>query len=218
MYSKLGKAIVLTTALSIGQLNRAACAEVGESQWNGHELHSMGMVVEFDLAKGAQQKEAVEAFSNAGNWVFSTYTLTATGGGNLSFGGSPKVAFPRWVRVTWRQGPGIDKDYKNGVFIGGTIIGDYKVEVLSRIPKEVFQYIAAARGRVIVLRFRIKDDGVLFAWDVQERVVHPNGGRGLVFSMHGGEFSCENNPKIDPDCTAGRLEDAPWYNPLWTRG
>jgi hypothetical protein len=110
-------------------------------------------------------------------------------------------------------------NYRNNGFVGGSVVGDYKVEVLSRIPEEVFKYIAAVSGRVIVLRFRIKDDGVSLAWDVQETVTHPKGGRNLVFSMHGGDFPCETSPyQPQPNCTEGRLEDAPWYNPLWTRG
>jgi hypothetical protein len=125
------------------------------------------------------------------------------------------MSFPRWVRVTWREGV----DEKHGLhWTTGHVVGDYKIEVLSRIPEEVFKYVGAARGRVIVLRFRIKDDGVLLAWDVQERVTHPRGGRGLVFSMHGGDFPCENSPyRSHPNCTDGQLENASWYDPLWTR-
>lgn len=109
-------------------------------------------------------------------------------------------------------------DWQRGVFVGATIIGDYRVEVLSRIPEKVFRYVSAARGRAIVLRFRIKDNGVLLAWDVQETVMHPSGGRGLMFSMHGGDFPYETTPyQPHPDCTDGRLEDAPWYDLSWIR-
>ena len=194
-----------------------ACAQTTKPQTD-HDLRGRGMVVDSRLAKGATQKEGLNAISDAGNEIFSHLLLTPTGGEISSFGGGLNMSFPRWVQVTWRQGPGIHMDFKRGGFFGGMVIGDYKVEVLSRIPEEVFQYVGAGRGRAIVLRFRIKDDGVLLAWDVQETVRHPSGGRGLVFSMHGGDFACETSPyQPHPDCTEGRLEDAPWYNPLWIR-
>jgi len=123
--------------------------------------------------------------NNAGNETFSTAILTPTGGGTSSFGGGTKMSFPRWVRVTWREGPGIDMDFKRGGWIGGTIIGDYKVDVLSRIPPDVFRYVGAAPGRVIVLKFRLKDDGVLFAWAVQETSAN---GQAWVYKMAGGDF------------------------------
>ena len=195
-------AAVLTMAMPI----LAACAQIGKPQTD-RELRGRGMVVVDDLAKGASPKDGLNAITDAGNGLFAHMKLTETGGGTSSFGGGSNMSFPRWVHVTWRQGPGIDME--RGVFIGGTIIGDYKVEVLSRIPEEIFRYVGSGRGRAIVLRFRIKDDGVLLAWDVQETVVHPSGGRGLVFSMHGGDIPCETSPyQPHPNCTEGRLEDA----------
>lgn len=180
------------------------------------KLHNMGMVVRFDLAKNAAPKIGLNAISNANDTLFSTASLTQTGGGTLSLSGSSNRPFPRWARITWREGV----DEKAGLYwTTGHITGDYQVEVLNRIPAEVFTYISAAKGRVIVLRFRIKDDDVMFAWDVQEMVSHPSGGSGFVFSMHGGDFPCDTNPyQKDPNCTEGRLEDTPWYNLLWTRG
>ena len=217
MKTTIRATVILTTIVAMAMPILAACAQIGKPQTD-RELRGRGMVVDSRLAKGVTQKEGLNAISDAGNEMFSNMLLTPTGGEISSFGGGSNMSFPRWVHVTWRQGPGVDMDFKHGGFIGGTIIGDYKVEVLSRIPDEVFRYAAAARGRAIVLRFRIKDDGVLLSWDVQETVVHPSGGRGLVFSMHGGDFLCETSPyQRHPDCTEGRLEDAPWYDPLWTR-
>ena len=43
-------------------------------------------------------------------------------------------------------------DLKHDGFAGGTVMGDYKVEVLSRISEKVFRYVSAGRGRAIVLR------------------------------------------------------------------
>ncbi|WP_198119695.1 hypothetical protein [Massilia rhizosphaerae] len=215
MKATLRNAIFSASALILGSLSLVGCADMGKKPETSRELRGMGIVVVFDLAKGAHRKVGVNATTDAGNTMFSPATLTQTGGGDFSFGGGSNMSFPRWVRITWREGA----NEKAGLYwTTGNIVGDYKVAVLNRIPEEVFKYVAAARGRVIVLRFRIKDDGVLLAWDVQETVVHPSGGRGFVFSLHGGDFPCETSPyQPQPDCTSGRLEDAPWYNPLWTR-
>ena len=194
-----------------------ACAQTGKPLTD-RELRGRGTIVDSRLAKGATQKEGLSGISDAGNEIFSHLRLNPNVFANSTFGGGTNMSFPRWVHVTWRQGPGVDFDWKRGGFVGGTIIGDHKVEILSRIPEEIFKYVGAGPGRAIVLRFLIKDDGVLFAWDVQETVLHPSGGRGLVYSMHGGDFPCENNPnRPHPNCTEGRLENAPWYDPLWTR-
>ncbi|MBJ7312025.1 hypothetical protein H7U20_17735, partial [Rugamonas sp. CCM 8940] len=114
---------------------------------------------------------------------------------------------------TWREGSNIR--YEHGVFSGGTIVGDYKVEVLSRIPDEVFRYANSAPGRGIRLSFRIKDDGVLLAWDVQENLP---GASGFLYAMHGGDFPCETSPyQSHPNCTNGPLKEAPWYSTTWER-
>jgi hypothetical protein len=217
MNTKLRNTTLLATALVISLSNLCGCAQAAKKPQAIHELRGMGMVIDSRLGRGAAPKEGVEAISDAGNEIFAFPLLTPTGGDTSSFGGGTQMSFPRWVRVTWRKGP-VKMNYRNNGFVGGTIIGDYKVEVLSRIPGDVLKYVAAAHGRVIVLRFRVMDDGVLLAWDVQETVVHPGGGRGFVFSMHGGDFACETSAyQPQPDCTEGPLEDAPWYNPLWKR-
>ncbi|MBJ7312023.1 hypothetical protein ACFOLJ_27930 [Rugamonas sp. CCM 8940] len=195
----------------------AACAHTGKPQTDS-ELRGMGMVLESQLAPGARPKDAVLARTDAGNRVFAHGRLLASSGNSISsIGGGTNMSFPRWVRVTWREGSNIQ--YEDGRFVGGTVVGDYKVEVLSRIPDEVFRYANSAPGRGIRLSFRIKDDGVLLAWDVQETVVHhPTGARGFVYSMHGGDFPCETSPyQSHPDCTNGPLKEAPWYTTAWER-
>jgi hypothetical protein len=216
MSLKFRKVMVLAIVLTAAPHVLVGCAQVKKTSQPDQELHGMGMVIESRLAKNAAQKEGVEAISDAGNQLFMFPLLTSTGGETSSFGSGTQMSFPRWIHVTWRTGP-VEMNYRNNGFIGGKIIGDYKIEVLSRIPKEVFKYVVAGRGRIIVLRFRVTDNGVLFAWDVEERVIHPSGGRGFVYSMHGGDFPCETNSRKHADCTTGRLEDAPWYNRLWAR-
>lgn len=209
--------LVIAATLTFAFPTFPVSAQPGKPQTD-RELRGRGMVVVDDLAKGAAPKEGLRAISDAGNGLFSHMKLTQNGGSTSSFGGGTNMSFPRWVNVRWRRGPGIDTVSSQEEFAGGTIVGDYTVEVLNRIPEEIFRYVNSGRGRTIVLRFRIKDDGVLLAWDVQETVMHPSGGRGLVFSLHGGDFPCETSPyQPHPDCTEGRLEDAPWYDPSWIR-
>ena len=169
-------------AFALAMTSLTACAKLIKPQ-AAKGLMGMGMIVDYRLAKGTDEKEGVNAVTDAGNSVFGSAVLTPSGGGVRTIGGGTKMSFPRWVRVTWRQGPGVDMDFKNGEFVGGTVIGDYNVEVLSRIPEEIFRYVAAAPGRTIVLKFRIKDDGVLFAWGVYERFADGT----VAYKMEGGD-------------------------------
>lgn len=140
------------------------------------------MVVEYKLDKNASEKLGVMAVTDKGNQIFSTAGLSSTGGGTSSFGGGTKMSFPRWVRITWREGV----DEKMGLYwTTGRIAGDYKIDVLDRIPEEVFKYVAEKKGRSIFLRFRIKDDGVLFAWAVQETSAN---GYAWIYVLPGGDF------------------------------
>ncbi len=67
------------------------------------------------------------------------------------------------------------------------LLGDYVVEVASRIPDEVLNYIRAGRRRALRLKFRLKDDGVLFGWDVEETHTTQHG-TGLRYQFPGGDF------------------------------
>lgn len=154
-----------------------ACAQTGKPQTD-RQLRGMGAVVMYMLAPGVSDKQGVEGVSDAGSRLFGSSYLNPKNGGVSSLGG---VSFPRWVRVTWRK----DMTSNWPPYTTGKIVGDYKVEVLSRIPPEVFNYVSAARGRTIVLKFRIQDDGVQFAWAVQEP--NPKGGA-WVYKMEGGDF------------------------------
>jgi hypothetical protein len=185
----------------------SGCAHAGKPE-SDRELRRMGLVIEDKLYPGAKQKGGVQGLSDTGRQLFAHALLTSTGGGTSSFGNAP---FPRWVDVTWREGSFIQRydPATHSAWTGGTVVGSYRVEVLSRIPKEVFEYVHSGRG-AIRLQFRIKDDGVLLAWDVQESVTHPQGGSGFVYSMHGGDFPCETSPyQTHPNCTDGPLEKAP---------
>ena len=97
------------------------------------------------------------------------------------------------------------------------VVGDYTIEVASRIPAEVMKYASQGKERAIKLTFRIKDDGVLLAWGVQEQVSLPGTtATARWYSFHGGDFGCSTDSSVN--CTAGRPEDAPWFSPNVTRG
>ena len=145
--------------------------------------------MQYDLAPGAATKSGVQAVTDTGSQIFASSTMDERTGGLSAFGGT--VRFPRWVRVTWRDGvtPG-------HYWTTGTVVGDYQVEVLDRIPAEVFALARAAPRRAIKLQFRVKDDGVLLAWSVEE---HVKGG--YVDLLHGGDFkraTLFNGKVIDP--------------------
>lgn len=169
-----------------------ACAQTGKPQTD-RELRGMGMVVMYALAPGASSKEGVQALNDAGNQMFASALLNPKNGGVSSIGGGSKMSFPRWVRVTWRENTTPGERWTTG-----KVVGDYKVEVLNRIPDDVFIYANAARGRAIVLRFRLTDNGVLLAWDVQES--SPNH-QGWLYTMHGGDFKnaiIDNGKLVEP--------------------
>ncbi len=135
------------------------------------------MVVEESLAPGAAIKIGIQGVSDGGIQLFASARLNATNSSTSSYGGA---AIPRWVRVTWREGA----DEAHGLYwTTGKVVGDYTVPVLERIPPQVFQLIKAAPGRALRLRFRVKDDGVLFGWAVQQS------GKTTYFDIQrGGDF------------------------------
>ncbi|WBL62841.1 hypothetical protein [Thauera sp. WB-2] len=193
----------------------AACGSIA----NSFARPGFGAVIRYELAKGAEEKPGLLAVSDTGSQLFASATLSSRNSGNLSFAGA---SVPNWVRVTWRTaiyGKLISSTGRvTDTLDFGEIIGDYKVEIASRIPAEVLRYASRGRGRAIYLVFRIKDDGVLLSWSVQETVRDPKtGGTGRVYSLYGGDLSCDDPGGLIKKirCTSGYLKDAPWYNPSW---
>jgi hypothetical protein len=74
-------------------------------------------------------------------------------------------------------------DWKTGGWVGGTVIGDYTVLVRDRIPPEAFALARSREKCPLVLRFRIRDDGVDFGW-----MVRLQDGVPFEVLMRGGDF------------------------------
>ncbi|RZI43924.1 hypothetical protein EGT07_00370 [Herbaspirillum sp. HC18] len=128
-------------------------------------------------------KHGVMITSETGRYISSPATLGPNHVGNQTYTDS-SLPLPKAIHVTWREG-----DYKyqgQGVWTGGTIIGDYTVPVAERIPDEVLDYIRR-NGGALRLKIRLKDDGVLIGWDVEEWYTTQYG-RGLRWVRPGGDF------------------------------
>lgn len=169
---------LLATAAMLPWL--CACAN-SEGWLRNIEARGVGVVVEYRLAPGASQKKGINAVADTGYRVFGPSMMTATGGGGTNHLGG--TTMPHWVRVTWREGTGIEMDWKEGGWKGGTVVGDYTVSVLERIPREAFALAREGKKRVLVLKFRLRDDGVDFGWMVRLQ-------DGVPFEtlMQGGDF------------------------------
>ena len=175
---------------------------------------SYGVVVVYQAVPGSTTKNGVDALSDTGRRLFGPAELKAPsrlggGGGTSGYGG---MGVPKWVEVSWRTGKFVQRydPSTNSAWTGGNIIARHRVDVANRLPPEVLKYAREKPGRAIRLIFRIKDDGVLLGWDVQEGYAGS-----WVNSLHGGDFPCDPmTPYMTrPVCTSGYLKDAYWYHP-----
>lgn len=139
-----------------------------------------GVVVVSGNFPGSKSKRWVAAYADSGRQVFAKSTMDDRTRDNLAYTGGV-LPVPKTVRVTWLEG----RPRSNDDWTQGNIVGDYTIEVASRIPDEVLDYIRAGRGRTLRLKFRLKDDGVLLGWDVEESSTV---GGGHVWRMPGGDF------------------------------
>lgn len=146
-----------------------------------------GVVLRLDAVS---LKHGVMIISETGRIISSPSMLGPNNVGNQTYTDN-FMPVPKAIHVTWREG-----DYKyqgQGVWKGGTIVGDYTVPVAERIPDEVLDYIRQ-HGGALRIKIRLKDDGVLIGWDVEERIPKPNWQPGagaknyLQYSTPGGDF------------------------------
>ena len=135
--------------------------------------------------------EYITITSDSGRYIAAPALIGVRGGGILFFNGDA-LPIPKNVRITWREGNAKYTGYSTEPWLGGTVVGDYTIEVARRIPQEVVDYIRSPRpgnvtGRGLRIKFRLADNGVLFGWDVEEG--HKNEyGVFPHFVMAGGDF------------------------------
>ncbi|MDO9597431.1 MAG: hypothetical protein Q7J47_06905 [Azoarcus sp.] len=186
------------------------CANPGDRDSKSAGVKGYVVVMSYD---GEGVKEGVQGVSDSGMQLFGSALLSKKNTGTYDYPADSQRPFPRWVGVTWREGMTANlPDRKTGRYTTGREVGNHRIDVLNRIPEEAFAY-AKTHG-ALRLQFRIKDDGVLFAWDVRI-----SGGGRAYYAMHGGDFPCDPLPHLPhPVCTTGPLEEAQWFNPNWVRG
>ncbi|WP_265310903.1 hypothetical protein [Verminephrobacter aporrectodeae] len=125
-------------------------------------------------------------------WVW--HSEFSMGEGGDSYSAYPDaMSIPRTLHVTWRTDDAEPRKNRNGVrevtsgFEGGTILGDYTVQVASRIPDDVLDFIRKNGSSLLRLKIRLADHGVLVGWDVEEWY-NAIGGRTYRYVMPGGDF------------------------------
>ncbi|WP_265644752.1 hypothetical protein [Verminephrobacter aporrectodeae] len=103
------------------------------------------------------------------------------------------MSIPRTLHVTWRTDDAEPRKNRNGLrettagYEGGSILGDYTVQVASRTPDEVLDFIRKNGSSLLRLKIRLADHAVLVGWDVEEWY-NAIGGRTYRYVMPGGDF------------------------------
>lgn len=109
---------------------------------------------------------------------------------SILFYSGDSLPIPKTVRVIWKDGD-VKNDFPRG-WLGGTVVGDYTIEVALRIPQEVVDDLRRDPKGGLRIKFRLADDGVLFGWDIERRPGYDpkNGVTSVppVYSMTGGDF------------------------------
>ncbi|WP_265283867.1 hypothetical protein [Verminephrobacter aporrectodeae] len=155
---------------------------VGEDKKNVTMLDQNGRVWHSDFSMGG------------GRGIHSTYPEA--------------MSIPRILHVTWRTADAEQRKNRNGVrnvlagFEGGTILGDYTVQVASRIPDEVLDFIRKNGSSLLRLKIRLADHAVLVGWDVEEWYT-AKGGRTFRYVMPGGDFR-------EPQIKYGEIIERGW--------
>ena len=162
-----------------------------------------GVVVRIDAIG---EKRHVTIVSDTNRQIAAPSLLSPKNNGILSFSGGA-LPLPKTVHITWREGGAkyerpLSPDKTRSIgplsWMGGTIVGDYTIEVASRIPDDVLDSIRK-EGGALRLKFRLKDDGVLLGWDIER----PGGGISR-YSMAGGDFR-------EAYIFNGKVVDPGWY-------
>jgi hypothetical protein len=145
-----------------------------------------GVIIVVDVTT---EKRGIEIVADSGRRIAAPSLLGKGARGRYNFFG-PRTSIPKSVHVTWRDGAAKKDSREN--WVGGITLGDYIVPVASRIPNEVIAYLSSPKqsdvmGRELRIKIRLKDDGVLVAWDVEEGYKNQYGNFAR-YVMPGGDF------------------------------
>lgn len=127
--------------------------------------------------------------TESGRSIAAPALLARGGGGHLFFTGK-SLPIPRTVRIIWREGVSSSRTGPDP-WLGGTVVGDYTIQVAARIPDEVIDDVRKDGGKLRI-KFRLVDDGVLLGWDIERRPGYdsryPDKHVPPQFDMAGGDF------------------------------
>jgi hypothetical protein len=164
-----------------------ACAQTQPAYSTGDRLSKVdGVIIVVDVTT---EKRDIEIIADSGRRIAAPSLLGKGARGRYNFFG-PKASVPKSIHVTWRDGTAKKDSREN--WVGGVTLGDYTIPIASRIPNEVVEYLYSAKptdvmGRELRIKIRLKDDGVLVAWDVEEGYKNRYGNFAR-YVMPGGDF------------------------------
>ena len=162
-----------------------------------------GGVLYFD-SRGKRKENITMSLADGRVWR----TALTIDRGTQQFTYTGALYIPTSVRIAWRTLDSRGKRDKQGIrdyhlgFEGGTVLGDYTIQIADRIPDDLLDEIRA-RGGALRIKIRLMDDRVLLGWDIEKRFVTQYG-RGIEYVMEGGDFY-EGVPK------KGGFARRPWY-------
>lgn len=81
---------------------------------------------------------------------------------------SAKLGVPKLLHATWREGRDIVLE-RGRVAAGGVVVGDFRVQVASRIPEDLLEDLRRDPSGTFRLKIRLHDEGVLLGWDIERR-------------------------------------------------
>lgn len=157
-----------------------------------------GGVLYFD-SRG-KRKENISMYLPDGR-VWRTELTIDRGPGQSTYTGA--LYIPTSVRIEWRTLDSHGRRDKQGIrdyhlgFEGGTVLGDYTLQIADRIPDDLLDEIRA-HGGALRIKIRLMDDRVLLGWDIEKH------GQGIEHIMQGGGF-------FEGKMFNGKYVQKPWY-------
>ncbi len=124
-----------------------------------------GVVVRTDAIG---EKEYVAIISDTNRQIEALSRLGPKNNSILSFSGGA-LPVPKTVGVTWREGAVSMVIKGPDPWTGGTIVGDYTIEVASRIPDAVIESLRKNPKGDLRIKFRLHPEGVYLGWEIERR-------------------------------------------------